>query len=119
MLVLTASNLSLKIKPIASKYGIRTVLRQSCTLGTTLPNQMERSDPLLTSGVYKVPCGDCELAYYGQSMRPIKLRLGEHKTAVKYGHLDRSDLARHCEVTGHKINWDGVQRIAGVMSHYA
>ena len=112
VLVLTASNLGLKIRPIASKFGIRTVLSQSCTLGTTLPNQMERSDPLMTSGVYRVPCGECGLAYYGQTMRPIKVRLGEHRTACKYRHLDKSDIARHCEDTGHRINWEGSHRLA-------
>ena len=66
----------------------------------------------MTSGVYRVPCGECELAYYGQTMRPIKVRLGEHRTACKYGHLDKSDIARHCEDTGHMINWEGSHRLA-------
>ena len=111
-LMLPDCKLATKIKEIGKDYGITTRLKQTCTLASILPNQMEKVNPLETSGVYKVPCAECPFSYYGESMRPIRVRLGEHKSAVKYNHTEKSDLSKHNVATGHTIAWDSAKRIA-------
>ena len=38
-----------------------------------------------TAGVYKIPCKDCDKAYYGQTGRSLQNRITEHKRSVRYG----------------------------------
>ena len=40
---------------------------------------MKSDDPLTSRGVYKIPCNDCDSVYIGETSRPFKVRLKEHK----------------------------------------
>ena len=56
-------------------------------------------------GVYKIPCKDCNLAYYGESGRGLDIRLLEHKRAYA-NHASNSALVQHSLDKDHRINWD-------------
>ncbi len=61
------------------------------------------------SGVYKIPCNDCNLSYIGQTGRPFNVRLKEHMnfsgSAGKYATYD------HAINTGHSMNFNGSRLI--------
>ena len=58
------------------------------------------------SVVYKIPCGDdtCGKAYYGQTSRGLKTRLGEHKNDFRKGN-EQSPFLRHAWDTDHPPGW--------------
>ena len=53
--------------------------------------------------VYQAPCKDCPKVYIGESKRPLKTRISEHKQAVKRGD-EKNGIAVHAHTTNHSIN---------------
>ena len=51
----------------------------------------------------KFPCNTCDLAYYGETGRSVKVRLGEHKNIVHKGDL-RNARFKHVSTSNHDIN---------------
>ena len=49
--------------------------------------------------VYQVPCKDCPKVYIGETKRTLKIRISEHKQAVKKGD-EKNGIAVHA----HNIN---------------
>ena len=58
--------------------------------------------------VYEVPCKECSKTYIGETKRMLKVRLGEHKQAVKRGD-PKNVIAVHAYETQHGIDWNGAQ----------
>ena len=58
--------------------------------------------------VYEVPCKECHLSYIGETKCTLRVRIGEHKQAVKRGD-PRNGIAVHAHQSQHAINWDGVK----------
>ena len=59
--------------------------------------------------------GVCGMVYVGQTKRPLKERVGEHKTAIRGGNMDYA-IARHYKDAGHGANPDtlrfwGLERV--------
>ena len=44
---------------------------------------------------YQVPCSDCNFVYIGQPKRDLKLRIAEHKLAIKNQEPEKSALCEH------------------------
>ena len=55
--------------------------------------------------VYLIHCSDCSAVYIGESERTLKVRLAEHKRAVRMGDVNNG-IAVHSLKTGHSIAWD-------------
>ena len=55
-------------------------------------------------GVYKIPCNQCDKAYYGQTGRNLTTRLVEHKRAIKYAQVN-SAVFQHVSTEDHTMNW--------------
>ena len=74
-----------KIQRVLNAVGVRVAMRPFATIGKSLPSP---KDPLdvneITDIIYQVPCHDCPFVYIGQTKRDLKLRLSEHKRAIKY-----------------------------------
>ena len=74
-----------KIQRVLNDVGVRVAMKPFVTIGKFLPSP---KDPLdvneITGIIYKVPCRDCAFVYIGQTKRDLKLRLSEHKRAIKY-----------------------------------
>ena len=51
---------------------------------------------------------ECNKTYIGETKRVLKVRLGEHKQAVKRGD-PRNEIAVHAHETQHRIDWNGAQ----------
>ncbi|CAH8840608.1 unnamed protein product [Trichobilharzia szidati] len=58
--------------------------------------------------IYKISCNDCDKHYIGQSGRPLRLRIHEHKLAVKR-HDIHYLISLHADNHGHQFDWDNVQ----------
>ena len=81
-----------------SKDTQQTLMR----LKTRIPEERKRGV------VCEVPCKESSKAYVGETKRTLKVRLGEHKQAVKRGD-PRNEIAVHAHETQHKIDWNGAK----------
>lgn len=52
-------------------------------------------------GVYKLQCEKCPFSYIGQTGRPFKIRLKEHKYALTSRQPNKSNFAAHLLASGH------------------
>ena len=58
--------------------------------------------------VYEVPCKECRNTYVGETKGTLRVRLGEHKQAMKKGN-PKDGIAVHAHKTQHEINWNGTE----------
>ena len=58
---------------------------------------------------HNIPCKGCDRSYIGETARPIKERITEHKRDVRLRRTDNSAVAEHAWDNQHQPDWDGVQ----------
>ena len=75
-----------KLEKACASLGVKTVFRPKKTLKPTLL-QVKVKTPMAKKRnvVYKVSCRDCQLMYIGETKRPMKKGVAEHRYAVKTG----------------------------------
>ena len=56
------------------------------------------------SVVYKIPCGGCDTAYYGETGRGLRTRLNEHKADFRHHRLSNAMVVQS-EKEGHLPRW--------------
>ena len=102
-----------RIKKICSPYDIRTVF----TSGSTLRRHLFRVKPptefnMTKNCVYSIPCSFGKI-YKGETGRPLKVRLEEHRKAIVRGEIEKSGMADHIskENGNHLPLWDKVEII--------
>ena len=67
--------------------------------------------------VYEVPCKECHQTYIGETKRMLKVRLREHKQAVKRGD-PKNGITVHAHESNHTIDWDGARVKRSGMTGY-
>ena len=76
--------LSEKLERVCTSLGVRAVFKPVRTLKQTLMKLKARVPEERKRGVvYEIPCKECSKTYVGETKRTLKVRLGEHKQAVK------------------------------------
>ena len=85
--------------------SITTVSTGGRKLGDIL-KQKKDNEKNENSVVYKVPCGRCPRAYYGETGRGIRTRVREHRADLRY-HRSSSAFVAHAEEEGHLPDWTG------------
>ena len=93
---------------------MKPVFRPKKTLKRELMQVKNRTPGQKQTGVvYEIPCKDCPEVYVGETKRTLKVRLSEHRQAVKRGD-PKNGIAVHVQKTNQCINWEGatVQRRA-------
>ena len=102
-----------RIKKICSPYDIRTEF----TSGSTLRGYLFRVKPptefnMTKNCVYSIPCS-CGKIYKGETGRPLKVRLEEHRKAIVREEIEKSGMADHIwkENWNHLPLWDKVEII--------
>ena len=65
--------------------------------------------------IYQIPCGGCDLSYYGESGRDVSTRINEHKRDIRAHRLSNS-LVVHAEEHDHLPNWSEVKLLHKGMS---
>ena len=93
-----------RIGGICKKFGLQPVYQQKRTLRRMLTKVKGPQKNKDKGVVYKIPCGECSEVYTGETGRPLKTRIVEHRRAV-----DKKDMknanAVHNDVMNHQINW--------------
>ena len=101
--------LSEKLEKVCNALGISTAFKPVKTLRQTLMKVKTRVPEEKRRGVvYEVPCKDCSKTYVGETKRTLKVRLGEHRQAVKRGD-PKNGIAVHVHNTQHAIDWTGAK----------
>lgn len=59
--------------------------------------------------VYKIPCHDCDRSYIGQTGNSLSTRLNQHRAALRLLHAEKSAIAEHALVEGHRIRWEDTE----------
>ena len=67
---------------------------------------------MIKNCVYSIPCS-CVKIYKGETGRPLKVRLEEHRKAVVRGEIEKLGMADHIwkEKENHLLLWDKVEII--------
>ena len=101
--------LSERIERICAPLGVKVAFKPTKTLRQTLMNVKNRiPEERKREVVYEVPCKECHLSYIGETKRNLRVRIGEHKQAVKRGD-PRNGIAVYAHQSQHAINWDGAK----------
>ena len=62
------------------------------------------------SVVYQIPCGNCDLSYFGETGRGLHTRTYEHRNDLK-SHRTSNALVVHSDKYGHLPNWGMVKTL--------
>ena len=101
--------LSERIEKVCRPLAVKAVFKPMQTLRQTLTKvKTEVPKERKKAVVYKVPCKDCNQVYIGETKRNLKVRLTEHKQAVKKGD-NKNGIAVHVQNSDHNIDWDNAE----------
>ena len=103
-----------------SKYNICTVFKSTNTLRSILTHTKTPTPAKQQKNViYKIPCGDCDAFYIGQTCRPLTKRIKEYEACHRLNNLIdsatgnvKSAPAKHGRDLGHRIAWSSTSIIA-------
>ena len=111
--------LSEKLERVCAPLGVKTVFKPARTLKQTLMRvKTNIPEEKKTGVIYEVPCEECPQTYIGETKRTLKVRLSEHKQAVKHGD-PKNGIAVHAHESNHRIDWDGARvRRSGMTSYW-
>ena len=94
------------------QHGIRTVFKSDTTLRNHLVRPKDPVPPGRRDGVvYRIPCGECDAVYIGETGRPVQRRMKEHERDVRLARCQTSAVAEHANATGHGPSWNDVKCI--------
>ena len=68
------------------KTELKVALRTNNTIQSLLTHKQQTPDKYSQSGVYKLTCPDCNMAYVGQSGSSFRTRFNEHRNAFRFNH---------------------------------
>lgn len=72
---------------------------------SSIKNILIKNSPPSESGVYKIPCKDCNKCYIGQTGKNLEKRKSQHKYNIRTGN-ESSALFVHLSTENHRIDWD-------------
>ena len=112
-----AKGTSDKIADICRKAGIQPVLQQKTTRRGLLA-RVKGSQKYMNKGVvYQIPCAQCNEVYIGETGRPLKTRISEHKWVVATGDV-RKASATHWMKTNHNIDWGAGLHMYAILTNH-
>ena len=80
------------LKKSLTRYDISTSFHSNTNLKSLLSHTKSTTPPCIVNNViYKIPCGDCNQFYIGQTSRPLIKRIKEHEACFRLNnHTDSS-----------------------------
>ena len=98
--------ISERIARLLAPYDVRVCHRPVNKLRSFFPSPKDIIPNDSRCGeVYNIRCEDCMKVYIGQTKNSLATRLGQHRAALRLMQPEKSALAEHSILTGHKINW--------------
>lgn len=66
---------------------------------------------LKSSVIYRIPCGECECSYIGQTKQYLKSRVSDHKRDCNLSNIEnpKTGLAKHHFEEGHTFDFDEIR----------
>ena len=109
----SASSLNFKLKKSLARYEINTSFHSNTNLKLFLSHTKSTTPPCNVKNViYKIPCGDCNQFYIGQTSRPLIKWIKEHEACFRLDNYTdgstgniKSAPAKHGRDIGHRISW--------------
>lgn len=90
------------IKSVLRKNNINVCYTNMGTLKNILGCVKRKKPAEERSGIYRIPCEDCDLEYIGQTKRRLETREKEHSRALNNKQINISSVAKHCIENGHE-----------------
>ena len=95
--------LSERLEKVCKPLGVQPVFKPPTTLKQSLVKLKARTtQEKKKEVVYQVPCGECDEVYLGETKRTLKVRLSEHRKAVRRGDT-KNGIAVHVQQSQHSI----------------
>ena len=114
IIIAPSSRKTQAIAKVLKKAGVKLIEKSGLKIGEII--KKEKGPENKDSVVYKVPCGGCSRAYFGETYRGIKKRMNEHKTDIRF-HRSTSSFVTHIDKYQHlpdlgkvKVLWSGQER---------
>ena len=107
-----------RLKQVLKPFDIQLVASSQYTLRKKLCNYKDKPPPSGASGIYRVPCIDCDSVYIGQTRRSIATRLQEHAAAISSSKIERSSVAEHAVEHSHSIDMINADKVKTVNKNY-
>ena len=100
------------IRRCLEQHSIQTVFKSDTTLRNHLVRPKDPVPPGRRDGVvYRIPCGECDAVYIGETGRPVQERMKEHERDVRLARCQTSAVAEHANATTHGPSWNDVKCI--------
>ena len=101
------------LKKSLTRYDVSTSFHSNTNLKSLLSHTKSATPVFnIKNVIYKIPCGDCNQFYIGQTSRPLIKRIKEHEACFRLNnHTDsstgniKSAPAKHGRDNGHRISW--------------
>ena len=101
------------LKKSLTRYDVSTSFHSNTNLKSLLSHTKSATPVFNVKNViYKIPCGDCNQFYIGQTSRPLIKRIKEHEACFRLNnHTDsstgniKSAPVKHGRDNGHRISW--------------
>lgn len=95
------------LRRIFRQHKIRCTFYSSDTLRNMLSHPKDPVEANKQNNiVYKIPCGDCNAVYIGESKRTLDQRSKEHARAVRNGDIEKNEIADHSWKYNHRFDWE-------------
>ena len=95
------------IRRVLAPLGIHTAMRSTRMKWRVMKRVKDReSNDEIPGVVYAIGCAECKEVYIGETGRTAKQRIREHKADTRIGRIDKSAIAEHEHITGHRLHWE-------------
>ena len=107
LLILPYRENLVEVPKLLRHFNVNVVFRNNNTVKQLLINN---SVECQKGCVYKIPCKMCHQFYVGQTAKPLKIRIDQHKKCVREGNQS-SGIFMHCNLHNHPIDWNNAKSI--------
>jgi hypothetical protein len=98
-----------RIQRVLRRTNVKVAVSSKNTLRRRLDRLKDSISPDDERGViYRIPCSDCNSVYVGQTSCARRTRVNQHEADCRYKRRQKSELAEHHVLTGHRIGFDKV-----------
>ena len=85
------------------RFNTRIMFSYKNKIGNSLVKNRPKKS--ISSGVYEIPCDDCDMIYTGETGRDFKERIVEHKRDIRNNKVE-SGIAQHSNRFNHNFNFN-------------